>query len=229
MSSTIITRDGAKAGRKPGMQQRGSARRRLPGGGLPSRFTLRARAVDEMASEALRPFTLTILRMLLGVLFLWFGGLKVAGVSPVEGMVSGTLPWLNPSVAVIGLGGVEVLLGLGLVSGVLLRAVLPIVVAHLAGTFLAFVMLPGLMLRDNNALLLTETGEFVVKNLVLLSATLVLMTHGKGSQDVGNGALAEEASRVLTQRSVFVGPSPFFRASAASASSLSAARESEEE
>jgi uncharacterized membrane protein YkgB len=55
--------------------------------------------------------------------------------------------------------------------------VLPVLVAHLAGTFLTFVMLPELMFRGGNPLLLTELGEFVTKNLVLIAATLVLIAH----------------------------------------------------
>ena len=149
---------------------------RILGGGI-ARMVGRAEAVEIAVCEALRPFTLPTLRLLLGVLFIWFGALKVSGTSPVEAMVSGTLPWLNPQAAVVGLGSVEILLGVGLATGVMLRVVLPILVAHLAGTFLTFVMLPGLMVSEHNPLLLTEPGEFVVKNLVLISAALVLMTH----------------------------------------------------
>jgi putative oxidoreductase len=142
-----------------------------------TRAARRVEALEVAVCEALRPFTLPALRVLLGVLFIWFGALKVSGASPVEAMVSGTLPWVNPDVAVLGLGGVEILLGVGLAGGLLLRVVLPILVAHLTGTFLTFVMLPALMVSDNNPLLLTESGEFVVKNLVLIGAALVLMTH----------------------------------------------------
>jgi putative oxidoreductase len=127
--------------------------------------------------ETLRPLALPALRILLGLLFIWFGGLKVAGVSPVKALVAGTLPWADPDVVVPLLGGAEVLLGVGLVTGVALRLALPALAAHLAGTFLTFVMLPGQMFRDFNPLLLTEDGEFVTKNLVLISATLVLIAH----------------------------------------------------
>jgi uncharacterized membrane protein YkgB len=111
------------------------------------------------------------------VLFIWFGALKVAHASPVADLVAGTLPWVRPDVIVPILGGVEILLGLGLVTGVLLRLVLPVLAAHLGGTFLTFAMLPQLMFRHHDPLLLTADGEFVMKNLVLISATLVLIAH----------------------------------------------------
>ena len=36
------------------------------------------------------------------------------------------------------------------------------------------------MFRDHNPLLLTADGEFVAKSLVLVSATIVLVTHAGG-------------------------------------------------
>ena len=48
---------------------------------------------------------------------------------------------------------------------------------HLGGTFLTFMMVPRLMFQADNLLLLTTDGEFVVKNLVLITAGLVLLTH----------------------------------------------------
>jgi hypothetical protein len=38
-------------------------------------------------------------------------------------------------------------------------------------------MLPGLMFTHGDPLLLTEDGEFVMKNLVLIGATLAVMAH----------------------------------------------------
>ena len=42
---------------------------------------------------------------------------------------------------------------------------------RLAGTFSAFVIAPGWMFRGGDPLLLTANGEFVVKSLVLITAT----------------------------------------------------------
>jgi putative oxidoreductase len=91
--------------------------------------------------------------------------------------VAGTLPWTDPRATLIVLGGAEVVFGIALVTGVGLRVVLPLMVAHLAGTFLTFVMLPQLMFRSDDPFLLTESGEFVTKNLVLIAATVVLLCH----------------------------------------------------
>jgi putative oxidoreductase len=150
-----------------------------PQGTLPRLRTL-AVEVDRRIAASLRPATLPALRVLLGVLFVWFGALKVVGASPVAGIVSGTLPWADPHVTVVALGSAEVVFGAALIMRFALRLVLPLLAGHLAGTFLTFVMLPELMFHGQNPLLLTETGEFVTKNLVLIAATMVLISHTGG-------------------------------------------------
>ena len=86
----------------------------LRGGGLLVRL---GGAADDRLVRVLRPAALPSLRILLGVLFLWFGALKVLGVSPVAAMVAGTLPWADPHAVVTVLGAVEVLLGAALSPG----------------------------------------------------------------------------------------------------------------
>jgi putative oxidoreductase len=131
-----------------------------------------------LEAELLAPFALPALRILMGLVFVWFGALKVAGTSPVADLVARTLPWVDRDVVVPALGSLEVVLGLGMILGLGLRLVLPLAAAHLAGTFLTFVMVPGLMFQHGDPMLLTADGEFVLKNLVLISAALVLMAHG---------------------------------------------------
>jgi uncharacterized membrane protein YphA (DoxX/SURF4 family) len=115
----------------------------------------------------------TLLRLSLAADFVWFGALKVAGVSPVHDLIAHTLPFLDPDIAVPALGGVEVAIGLVLALGVLPRITLLVLVGHLAGTFLTFVTASELMWA--HPLQLTADGEFVVKNLVLISAALMLI------------------------------------------------------
>ena len=119
---------------------------------------------------------LPALRILLGVLFIWFGALKVFGVSPVAALVSGTLPWANPRATVMVLGGAEVAFGIALVTGCALRLVLLLMAApgrHVPDVRHA----PANSMFRGDPFLLTETGEFVTKNLVLIAATVVLLCH----------------------------------------------------
>jgi uncharacterized membrane protein YphA (DoxX/SURF4 family) len=133
-----------------------------------------AALVDRAVEVNLR-FAPIALRMSLAVVFVWFGALKIVGHSPVHDLLAATLPFLPADVVVPGLGAVEILLGLAVASGVFRRITLLVLVGHLVGTFLTFVTATALMFQDGNPLTLTSDGEFVVKNLVLISAALVLI------------------------------------------------------
>ena len=127
--------------------------------------------------EGLRRHAPTLLRVALGVVFVWFGALKIANVTPVAGLVADTLAFvpIPPELLLPALGAFEVVVGVLLIAGRLLRPVLAVLVAHLAGTFLVLVTLPGVAFQDGNPLLLTTEGEFVVKNLVLIAAALAVI------------------------------------------------------
>jgi len=114
------------------------------------------------------------LRISLGVVFVWFGALKVFGVSPVSDLVGETVYWVDPDWFVPILGGAEILIGAALIGGRMLRTVLLLFIAQMAGTALVFLVLPEVAFSDGNPLKLTVEGEFVVKNLVLLTAGLVV-------------------------------------------------------
>jgi uncharacterized membrane protein YkgB len=50
---------------------------------------------------------------------------------------------------------------------------------HMGGTFLVLIALPDVAFQGSNPLVLTAVGEFVVKNVVLLSAGLVVASGVK--------------------------------------------------
>lgn len=112
--------------------------------------------------------------MSLGLVFVWFGALKMFRVSPVAELVARTVYWVDPSWFVPVLGVVEVIIGVGLLAGRALRTVLALFWLQMLGTFLVLVIQPDVAFQRGNPLLLTVEGEFVVKNLVLLSAGMVV-------------------------------------------------------
>jgi uncharacterized membrane protein YphA (DoxX/SURF4 family) len=124
-------------------------------------------------------YTLPLLRITLGVVYIWFGALKVGDATPVGELVAKTLPFLPEHIFVPVLGVIEVLIGLALIAGKFLDLVALVMVGHLLGTFLVLVTQPSVSFQNNNALELTMTGEFVMKNVVLISAGLVLATRAR--------------------------------------------------
>ena len=131
-------------------------------------------ALDRGLIEITRRVAVPALRFALGLVFVWFGALKVLGVSPVAALVRDTLFWLPPGLAVIGMGALEILVGIGLITGWAIRLTLLMFFLQMAGTFAVFVILPERSFVGGNPLLLTVEGEFVVKNLILVTAGLVV-------------------------------------------------------
>ncbi|PPK67070.1 DoxX family membrane protein [Actinokineospora auranticolor] len=134
--------------------------------------------VLDNAERVLGRVAIPALRFSLGLVYVWFGLLKVIGQSPVADLVEASVPWVRGPWLVAGLGWVEIVLGVALVLGRPRRLAPAAAAVHLIGTFLVFFEAPGMALRDGNVLLLSATGEFVLKNLVLVSAAFVLIGLG---------------------------------------------------
>ena len=130
--------------------------------------------LDRRILASLRRAALPALRLSLAIVFIWFGLLKIIGETPVADLVASTVYWVDPDAFVPFLGAFEIAVGLGLLLGRALRVVLALFVLQMVGTFLVLVIQPDVSFQGSNPLLLTTEGEFVVKNLVLLSAGLTI-------------------------------------------------------
>lgn len=114
-----------------------------------------------------------LLRLSLGIVYLWFGALKLVGMSPVLELVRLTYPPFATAPLYVGLALFELGLGIVLLAGVWKRWAAPAAVFHLIGTFGVLVSAPQKAFLPNFPFLTME-GEFVVKNLVLLAAACAL-------------------------------------------------------
>ncbi len=148
---------------------------------------------------ALQKYSLPILRVSLGIVYAWFGALKLSDSTPVAQLVGKTVPFIPEHIFVPVLGAIEVVIGLALVAGKWLDLVALVMIGHLAGTFLVLVTQPGVSFQNGNPLALTTIGEFVVKNIVLMSAGLVLATRARErvTQPVLEPAVLEPSAHEL--------------------------------
>jgi uncharacterized membrane protein YkgB len=134
----------------------------------------RIRDLDLKIIGFLRRRSVTLLRVSLGIVFLWFGALKVTGATPVTELVASVVYWVDPDWFVPTLGVGEMVVGAGLIAARAMRLVLLLFVTQMVGTFLVLILRPDIAFENGNPAVLTVEGEFVVKNLVLLSAGLVI-------------------------------------------------------
>lgn len=130
---------------------------------------------------------ITLMRWSLGVVFLWFGALKlVPGLSPAEGLAAETILALSggvvgPSVSVPVLGVWESLIGLGLLTGRALRVTLFLLFAQMAGTVTPVFLFPHEVFT-RIPLVPTMEGQYIIKNLVLVSAAIVIGATVRGGR-----------------------------------------------
>jgi len=115
-----------------------------------------------------------LLQYSIAIVFVWFGALKVFGISPAQTLVENTVYWFkDPEWFVVILGYWEVLIGLTMCIRPLVRVSILLLFLQMPGTFLPLVLLPGVCFTDF-PFGLTLEGQYIVKNLVLISAALVV-------------------------------------------------------
>lgn len=142
--------------------------------------------IDKIIIQGLNHISLPILRISLGVIFIWFGALKPLGNSPANDLITKTVYWFNPDIFIPILGIWEIAIGLCLLYRPFIRAGLFLLALQMPGTFLPLILLPEVCFVSF-PFDLTLEGQYIVKNLVLIGAAIVV-----GSRLV---PLEERASR----------------------------------
>jgi uncharacterized membrane protein YkgB len=120
------------------------------------------------------------LRVSLAVIFIWFGVLKPLGMSPAQSLVERTVYWVDPAVFVPLLGWWEVAIGVCMLVRPLIRVAILLLFLQMPGTALPLMLLPDVCFVDF-PFGLTLEGQYIVKNLVLISAALVIGGGVRGS------------------------------------------------
>lgn len=131
------------------------------------------RELDERVAEWLRTQGLKVLRYGLALLFIWFGALKPLGLSPASGLIGEVVPFLPQDLAVLLIGLWEILIGLLFLYRPLIRVAVPLMALHILGTFATTMMAPDAVFVTP-PFVLTLEGQYVVKNIVLVGAAMVV-------------------------------------------------------
>jgi uncharacterized membrane protein YkgB len=144
--------------------------------------------VDQMITTWMARYGLKIMRIGLGIVFFWFGALKlVPGLSPAEELVRNTTFFVNPDWFIPVLAVWEMAIGLGLIVGKFMRLTLLLLFMQMPGTALPLVVLPQAVWTVFPYGLTLE-GQYIIKNLVLIGAGLVLGGTVRGGRVVADPA-----------------------------------------
>ena len=128
-----------------------------------------------------------ILRVALGVVFLWFGVLKFfPGVSPAETLAARTIEQLTfgairPNVSLPVLAAWESLIGIGLILNLWMRGILLLLAIQMLGTFTPLILFPSETFSVW-PFVPTLEGQYIIKNIVLIGAAMVVGATVRGGR-----------------------------------------------
>lgn len=123
-----------------------------------------------------------VLRVTLGIVFLWLGITKLLDPGPVGGVLAGSYAFLASDTIVSILGGLEILTALFLFVGVGLRFVGGLILLFFVGTLSIFFIESASMYSAVGFPALNVTGEFFVKDVSLAGVALMLIAQDLARQ-----------------------------------------------
>ncbi|MBS3158296.1 hypothetical protein J4206_03335 [Candidatus Woesearchaeota archaeon] len=129
--------------------------------------------LDIAITSWMKRYGVLICRISLAIIFIWVGILKPIGVSAANELVTKTVYWFNPSWFIPLLGWWEVLIGICLLYKPFIRLGILLMALQMGGTFLPMILLPDIV-YGNHWYVLTLEGQYIVKNLALISAAIVI-------------------------------------------------------
>lgn len=157
-------------------------------------------AVDVRITQWMARYGVVTLRVALGLVFLWFGALKFfPNLSPAQTLAVQTIDVLTfglvpGAVSLVLLATLECAIGLGLISGRLMRPTLLLLAFQMVGAASPLLLFPGEVFTAFPYAPTLE-GQYIIKNVVLVSAGLVI-----GATVRGGGLTANPEGTQPTER-----------------------------
>ncbi|MGQ9903302.1 MAG: DoxX family membrane protein [Anaerolineae bacterium] len=149
----------------------------------------RADRIDARITHWMARYSVIILRVALGLVFLWFGALKfIPGLSPAQGLAGQTIELLtfgliSPPVSVLILAAWECAIGIGLITGLFIRVTIFLLLTQMAGTLTPLFLFPA-ETWTIFPIAPTLEGQYIIKNMVLVGAGLVIGATARGGRIV---------------------------------------------
>jgi uncharacterized membrane protein YkgB len=124
-------------------------------------------------SSLVEKHSVCIMRVALAIVYIWFGALKVFGMSPAGELVEKTVYWFKPEIFVPILGICEIIIGLGLLVKRFIPITIVLLLLHMAVTFFPVFIVQAVCF-DAFPYQPTLVGQYVIKNIVLISGALII-------------------------------------------------------
>src|SRR5215207_3226022 len=122
----------------------------------------------------------TFLRISIGVVFFWFGALKLTPeLSPAENLIRESITFFSMSWFLPLLAVWEMAIGLGFITGKFMRVTILLLFLQMPGTISPVFLRPDLVFTQF-PFGLTLEGQYIIKNMVLISAALVIGATVRG-------------------------------------------------
>jgi putative oxidoreductase len=154
-----------------------------------AQFMAAVQEVEARVTRWLARYSVDVLRISLGLVFLAFGVLKFfPGLSPAQDLAGRTVQLLTfglvpDEAAVLMVATLETTIGVLLVTGRWLRLGIALLIVAMAGILSPLVLLPDELFRGHNYATTLE-GQYVLKDVVLLSSAFVIAARALGARMV---------------------------------------------
>jgi uncharacterized membrane protein YphA (DoxX/SURF4 family) len=146
-------------------------------------------------------YGIVVLRVALGVVFFWFGVIKFfPGLSPAQDLATRTIDILTfglvpQEIGLALLATLECAIGLGLISGRFIRLTLLLLAFQMLGTVSPLFLFPGEAFVQFPYAPTLE-GQYIIKNLVLVSAGFVIGATVRGGGLTTDPVVAERTREI---------------------------------
>ncbi|MGH2600614.1 MAG: DoxX family protein [Dehalococcoidia bacterium] len=151
--------------------------------------------------------SIALLRIGLGIVYLWFGVLKFfPGQSSAEDLAARTMDTLTfglvPDAAAMPmLALLECAIGLGFLTGRFMRFTLLLMAFQMVGALSPLILFPGDVF-SGDLYAPTLEGQYIIKNLVLIGGALVIGATVRGGRLVANPQRDGDERRSYAGRSI---------------------------
>lgn len=142
-----------------------------------TRMEDKIKKIDRQIAGWMNRWSIKAIRLSFGIIFIWFGILKPFDLSSAENLLKATVVWLpfgSPEFWLVAIGIWEVAIGVTFLFSRTTKIAIALLFLQMFGTFMPLVFLPELTFQNGNILTPSLEGQYIIKNVMIISAALVV-------------------------------------------------------